>query len=176
MRWLIFLYCLLSFFCFVSCNTNHYYKDESKKKISDEQLIKVNKYLVEKDSELIEAYIKRRNWEMKTTGSGLWYMIYEKGGGNQAQQGKYAEIDYTIELLDGTICYDSDSLGSKKFKIGKGSVESGLEEGILLLREGDKARFIMPPHLAHHLLGDEERIPARATIVYHIELLKISDN
>jgi FKBP-type peptidyl-prolyl cis-trans isomerase len=55
-------------------------------------------------------------------------------------------------------------------------VESGLEEGILLLQEGDKARFIMPPHLAHGLIGDRDKIPARATIIYDLELVSLSDN
>jgi FKBP-type peptidyl-prolyl cis-trans isomerase len=44
-----------------------------------------------------------------------------------------------------------------------------------MLREGDKARFILPPHIAHGLLGDENRIPPRSVIVYEVELLNISD-
>jgi FKBP-type peptidyl-prolyl cis-trans isomerase len=40
---------------------------------------------------------------------------------------------------------------------------------------GDKARLILPPHLAHGLLGDENRIPARSIIVYEIELLDITN-
>jgi len=52
-------------------------------------------------------------------------------------------------------------------------VESGLEEGILLLRVGDKATFIMPPHLAHGLQGDGDRIPARSIIMYDVLLLKV---
>ena len=38
-----------------------------------------NKYLVEKDAEIIGSYAKRRNWDMQTTESGLWYMIYKNG-------------------------------------------------------------------------------------------------
>ena len=63
---------------------------------------------------------------------------------------------------------------SKQFRIGQGGVESGLEEGVLLLlHEGDKATFIMPPHLAHGLPGDGNRIPARSIIVYEVELVKV---
>jgi len=84
-------------------------------------------------------------------------------------------LNYRISLLDGTLCYSSDSLGVKEFAIGHGGVESGLEEGILLLKVGDKARFIMPPFKAHGLLGDMKKIPARSIIVYEIELLKLID-
>jgi FKBP-type peptidyl-prolyl cis-trans isomerase len=59
--------------------------------------------------------------------------------------------------------------------VGKGGVESGLEEGILLLHEGDKARFVLAPHLAHGLIGDENRIPPRSIIIYYIELLAVYD-
>jgi FKBP-type peptidyl-prolyl cis-trans isomerase len=69
-----------------------------------------------------------------------------------------------------------DNDDPKTFLIGQGGVESGLEEGILLLQEGDKARFIMPPHLAHGLIGDRDKIPARATIIYDLELVSLSDN
>jgi len=100
-------------------------------------------------------------------------MILKKGNGDKAEIGRIAEINYKIKLLDGTTCYDSDSLGSKIFTIGSGHVEKGLEEGILYLCEGDRARFIMPPHLAHGLIGDENKIPARAIIIYEAELLSV---
>jgi FKBP-type peptidyl-prolyl cis-trans isomerase len=59
--------------------------------------------------------------------------------------------------------------------LGHSTEESGLEQGILMMQEGDKARFILPPHLAHGLLGDENMIPARSIIVYEVELLDISE-
>jgi FKBP-type peptidyl-prolyl cis-trans isomerase FkpA len=138
-------------------------------------LMEVNRLLVKKDSARIAEYIKNRNWDMIETKTGLWYKIYEKGTGKKSKEGLYATINYNVELLDGTQCYSSDSLGPKRFKIGRGSVESGLEEGILLLKEGDKARFILPPHLAHGLVGDDNRIPARSIIVYDVELLSLDN-
>ena len=41
------------------------------------------------------------------------------------------------------------------------------------MKVGDIAKFILPSHLAFGLLGDEEKIPKRATLVYHVELLTI---
>ena len=148
----------------------------NKKHVNDkESLMKINKYLVEKDREAIESYINRRKWKMKVTETGLYYMIYKKGFGENVKTGNMVTINYEISLLDGTICYKSDSLNPKIFIVGKGGVESGLEQGILLLKQGDKAKLILPPHLAHGLLGDENKIPARSTIVYDIELLKITE-
>jgi FKBP-type peptidyl-prolyl cis-trans isomerase len=38
---------------------------------------------------------------------------------------------------------------------------------------GDRAKFIVPSHLAFGLLGDQNKIPQHATLVYDIELVKI---
>ena len=140
-----------------------------------ENLIRINKYLVGKDDDLIKGYVKRRNWVMQTTQTGLWYMIYERGSGNPVSAGKLLTIKYKVSLLDGTLCYSSDKLGPKKFRAGKGDVETGLDEGIMMLRVGDKARFILPPHLAHGLIGDEDQIPPRAIIVYDLEITQQSN-
>jgi len=172
-------YLLLTYFILLSVFAC---RKEEKRKLSgdeireqQEMLLRVNKYLVKKDIELIENYIERRGWDMEVTESGLFYQIYEHGNGKKALNGKNVTINYVVSLLDGTICYDSENLGTKEFVIGKSNEESGLEQGVLMMRAGDKARFIMPPHLAHGLLGDENRIPARAIIVYEVELLDVSD-
>jgi len=57
--------------------------------------------------------------------------------------------------------------------VGHGGVESGLEEAVLLLHAGDKARIIIPSHLAYGLVGDDDKIPARATLIYEIELIEL---
>jgi FKBP-type peptidyl-prolyl cis-trans isomerase FkpA len=59
--------------------------------------------------------------------------------------------------------------------VGRGGVESGLEEGILLLNEGGRAQFIMPPHLAHGLIGDDNQIPSRSIILYEIEVVEVKN-
>lgn len=163
-------------FLFSFCNRKKSISYKEEKENHDEELIKVNKYLVTKDAEIIEKYVERRNWDMKTTKTGLWYMIYDKGTGEKAETGKIATIYRQVSLLDGTVCYPKDTINPKQFRIGQGGVEQGLEQGILLLREGDKARFILPPHLAHGLIGDQKCIPGRASILYEVELVDISKN
>ena len=140
-----------------------------------QNLVKANRGLVDLDQERISDYVKRHGWKMDKTKTGLWYEIYEHGTGEQASLGKIAHLNYKISLLDGTVCYSSDSTGELRFKIGQGGVESGLEEAILMMKVGDKGRFIMPPHLAHGLIGDQNKIPARSSIVYHAELLKLTN-
>ncbi|HEY4788054.1 MAG TPA: FKBP-type peptidyl-prolyl cis-trans isomerase [Bacteroidales bacterium] len=160
---------------FISCNSRNNEESKKNEPNREETLLRINKYLVGKDTDIIRGYLRRRNWQMETSPTGLWYAIYQKGTGPKAITGKMATLNYKVWLLDGTLCYSSDSLGQKKFRIGKGGVEKGLEEGVLMLHVGDKARFIMPPHLAEGLMGDGDKIPPRSIILYDVELVQISD-
>lgn len=160
----------------ISCD-NNVKKPKSVQEILSykEPLVKVNQILVDRDSEKIADYCKRYKLELAVSKVGLWYKIYHLGKGDSAITGKVANLNYKIMLLDGKLCYTSDSTGIKSFKIGQGGVESGLEIGILKMREGDKAKFILPPNLAWGLIGDEKKIPARSIIIYDVELVKITD-
>ncbi len=166
------IYFILLFSVLAACAHKETYKHKDLSKY-DSVLIRINKFLVKEDQERIQSYIKRKGWHMKQAKTGFWYEIYQHGNGAQAQPGDIATIEYRIELLDGTLCYTSDSLGPKTFKINYGDIESGVHQGIVLMHEGDRAHFIFPPYLAHGLLGDENKIPPRSIIVYDIYLKKI---
>jgi FKBP-type peptidyl-prolyl cis-trans isomerase FkpA len=171
LRYIILIFIIISF----SCNSEEETDKKQGIKHSKESLEEVNKLLVSKDAEQIKSYVDRRGWNMELTESGLWFMIYNEGTGSLIKKGDHISIVFEVWLLNGTLCYSSDELGIKSFVVGSGGVESGLEEGVLMLKNGSKARFILPPHLAHGLIGDENRIPARASIVYDIEIFKIED-
>ena len=138
-------------------------------------LINVNKKLIEKESRDIENWLKRHQLTAENTGTGLRFSLLKKGSGNQAKLGQFATINYKLSLLDGTLCYDSKESGPETFLIGQDHVESGLHEGIQKMHVGDKCVLIMPPHLAHGLLGDDKKIPPLSCIVYEVELLQIKD-
>ena len=148
-------------------------KQEHPKVSQEESLIKANRYLVKTENEEIDNYIARHGWNMKKTPSGLRYMIYQKGSGPLARKGQVAILNYRLMLITGDVLYSSDSTGPLAFEIGHGGVESGLEEALLLLRKGDKARVIIPSHLGHGLLGDQKKIPPRSTVIYDLEIVNL---
>ncbi len=166
---------LLILFLGLSCNPDKHSAQQVKIRNSEmkKPLLKANRGLVNKEKEEIDSYVRRRNWPMELTGSGLRYFIYKKGNGTAAIAGKYAIINYKITLLDGTVCYQSTDK-PERFLIDQDNVESGLHEGIKLLHTGDKAIFILPPHLAHGLIGDQEKIPPMSTIIYDVELISVN--
>lgn len=168
-----FLY-LLIIIAFFSCKNEKPKPSLNQiKRQFNKPLIKVNKHLVQEDIDKINGYCKRRDWKMNITKSGLFYEIYKKTNGDSVKNGDVVIINYKESLLDGKLCYSSDSLGSKSFKSGQGGVEKGLEIGIKLMRKGEKARFIMAPFLAYGLIGDEKKIPPLSIIVYEVELIDI---
>lgn len=144
-------------------------------RLSDEKLIEYNRGVVKTEEQQIEDFLARYQWDVNQTPSGLRYLIYRKGAGRKAGSGMKVSFRYTVKLLNGTLVYSSDSTGEKEFILGHGRVESGLEEGMLLLREGDRAKFIIPSHLAFGLLGDQQKIPPGASLVYDIEIMEFKE-
>lgn len=174
---LFFLSVFLMIVSFSACNKQIEEKDNAAFLQKErEALIKANKYLVKKDAELIEKYLERRNLDLKESGSGLWYKIYRTGKSRKAQLNQVVKLSYTLHLLDGTFCYSGNKDNPKEFLVGKSDVEPGLVEGVLMMNEGDSAKFIIPPHLAYGLIGDQNKIPARATLVYDVKLLSVEEH
>lgn len=144
-------------------------------KLLQESLIQANRNGVKEESQAIDDYIARNHLIMEKSGTGLRYIIDKQGRGRIALPEMKATVTYKISLLDGTICYTSDSLGVKTFIVDHDQVESGLHEGIKLMHEGDRAKFILPSHLAHGLTGDQNKIPSRSPVVYEIELIQLNE-
>lgn len=140
-----------------------------------DKLIEANKIYVKQESDEIDQYVAHKGWNMTKTGTGLRYMIVQKGNGNQAKSGQLAKVNYKISLMDGTVCYSSDSTGAREFVVEGDNVESGLHEGIQYMHVGDKAILILPSHLAHGLIGDENKIPPKASVIYELELLSLKE-
>ncbi len=152
--------------------------EQEQDRLADRQMVRevlegTNIKLLEVEDQEIEDFIRRHGLDLRETGSGLRYGIIEEGDGPEAEHGMTAVIKYRIRLLTGDVIYSSDEDDLKEFRIGRGGVESGLEEGILYLNKGDKAIFIMPAHLAHGFPGDGVKIPKRAAIVYDVELIDL---
>ena len=166
--------CLLAAGLFLeSCRNRPDEKRALEQSQLQEPLIRVNQNLARKESEDIDSYQRRYQLDMQRTGTGLRYHIYTKGAEPLADAEDLATVNFKVFLLDGTLCYSSDSTGSETFTVDRDDVESGLHEGIKMLGKGGKAKFILPSHLAHGLMGDDAKIPSRSPVVYDIELIAL---
>ncbi len=109
------------------------------------------------------------------TASGLRYQILQKGTGKQATKGAGVSVHYKGQLLDGTV-FDSSYKRKQPidFNVGVGQVIAGWDEGIQLLKVGDKARFVIPSDLAYGSAGAGGVIPPDATLIFDVELMAVS--
>ncbi len=138
------------------------------------QIEEVNKKNAKRERLEIAAYVKKNDLQVKKTGTGLEYEIYYEGSGKQAEIEALASIHYSIYLLNDSLLYTSRDKEPARFRIGKSSVETGLHEGILLMKEGDKARMFLPSHLAHGAFGDQKKVPPQTPLLYDIELISLN--
>lgn len=142
-----------------------------------DMLEKANRYLLVQESEQIDDYIERHDMNVIQTGTGLRYQMINQGEGDLIEEGDVVTLEYEVRLLNGKLLYSSKNDGVKTFLVGRGGVESGLEEAVLKLRKNSVAVLILPAHLAHGLLGDGNKIPARAALVYKLKVIdKIDKN
>jgi len=109
-----------------------------------------------------------------TTESGLRYQIIQEGTGAKAEKGQTVSVHYKGQLPDGTV-FDSSYKRNQPidFALGVGQVIKGWDEGISLLKVGDKARFVIPSDLAYGSAGAGGVIPPNATLVFDVELVAV---
>jgi FKBP-type peptidyl-prolyl cis-trans isomerase len=150
-------------------------KDDSQEQ-RDQEMKLLNQYLI--DNGIVE----------EPTESGLYYIPLRTGWGITPKYEDWVEIQYTGELLDGTVfntsyediaerqgIYQEGFLyGPARFQLGYINL-AGLNEGISYMMVGELAKFILPSDLA---LGgvSSGRIPEFSTLVYTIELVAAFDD
>ena len=139
---------------------------------NQDESIRMNATFAAEETEAIDAFLSRRpDWKMSKTGTGLRYFIYDSTKNEQPEVGDIVWVNFTVSLLDNKICYTSKRGEPESFMIEKSDIESGIHEGVQLLAIGERAKFILPSHLAHGLIGDLDQIPPLETVVYDIELV-----
>jgi peptidylprolyl isomerase len=115
---------------------------------------------------------------MTKTESGLQYRDIKEGKGETPVVGQHCVVHYTGWLWeDGAKGKKFDSSVERNspfsFHIGEREVIQGWEEGVSTMKVGGKRELIIPPDLAY---GDREVggvIPAKATLMFEVELLRL---
>ncbi|PWA09282.1 peptidylprolyl isomerase [Flavobacterium laiguense] len=121
-----------------------------------------------------EAKMEKLAAGFEKTESGLRYQFIQKGDGKKAESGKTVAVHYEGSLENGKV-FDSSYPRKKpiEFRLGQGQVIEGWDEGIALLRVGDKARFVIPSELGYGSRGAGGAIPPNATLIFDVELMEV---
>ena len=111
-----------------------------------------------------------------STPTGLKYILVQEGkkGNAIAQAGKNVTVHYTGYFEDGKIFDSSVQRGQPiSFELGKGQVIKGWDEGISLMKVGDKLRLLIPYQLAYGEQGYPGAIPPKANLIFDVELIDV---
>ena len=170
---LLFLCLLLN-----SCNNNETKQidvspktDQENNELIKNQFIKANQQLMQKENDEMDYYAKSHQLNFTRTGSGIRYFVYKPSiKGDSIKDNMQITLNFTLKLMDGTLCYSSKTEGPRTFFVGHEDIESGIHKGLKYLKRGDKAILLIPSPLAHGLLGDFNKIPPQMPIVYDVEV------
>ena len=123
-----------------------------------------------KDLEIVE-----KKWPTaKRTSTSLRTVVLQEGQGETAKPGNTVDVLYSGKLLDGKIFDQSlDPAKPFSFRLGRGLVIDGWEEGLQLMRPGEKRILIVPYELGYGSRGQPPKIPRNATLVFEVELVSI---
>lgn len=90
------------------------------------------------------------------------------------KNGQTVVVHYTGTLDNGTKFDSSRDRGQPfKFKIGKGEVIRGWDEGVAQLSVGQRAKLICSPDFAYGPRGHPGVIPPNATLTFDVELIRL---
>ena len=151
-----------------SCGSNTSSNENTEEVADYGQQIKDNKTL---GREFMEQNAK--NDSVVQTQSGLQYMVLKEGTGAKPGAEDTVTVHYTGKLLDGTV-FDSSVERGEPTSFPLNAVIPGWTEGLQLMSEGAKYRLFIPSELAYGSKGAGDQILPNATLIFDVELIKVT--
>lgn len=143
----------------------------------DVELVDINPNYVVPDDNLLKKYLTKNNiTTAQKQASGLYFVpTVSNPSGTPAKAGTTASVLYTGKLLDGTV-FDASSLHGNtplNFVVGSGSLIAGFDQGVSLMRKGEKATLLIPSALAYGTNGSSPSIAPNTPIIFDIEVVDV---
>jgi FKBP-type peptidyl-prolyl cis-trans isomerase len=150
---------LLILMYFTSCNP-----DKKWKEMEEEEKQAIKDFLTDNDS---------INFELKS--SGLYYHDVKVGTGLLSRTHDTAYVFYTMKFLSGTT--SETNVGTEDtliFPVNEGWLSvKGFDEGVTYMKEGGKAKFLVPSSLAFGSSGTYI-IPSYTPLLFEVELVRLT--
>ena len=132
-----------------------------------------NQSRVERAHQEFDKYLADNKIKASKRDSGLVYVCKKKGSGECPTAGQTITVHYTGRLMDGRVFDSSVERGEPiDFILGEGRVIKGWDEGVALMKKGEKATLVIPFDMAY---GSRQTgiIPPYSNLVFDIEIIDI---
>jgi len=144
------------------------------------ELVDINSSFAVPDDNLIKRYLTKNNiTTAQKQSSGLYFVpTTTNAAGTPVATGKTISVLYTGKLLNGTVFDATSQRGNTpySFVIGPGSQNiTGFDEGISLMRKGEKATLLLPSGLAYGARGStgSNLIGPNTVLVFDVEVTDV---
>ena len=145
-----------------------------KRQAEAKDLIAIKK-IAEENKQKGQAFLSNNAKQagVKTTASGLQYLVLKEGSGKSPKASSTVKVHYEGRLIDNTI-FDSSIARDQPAEFKTSQVIPGWTEGLQLMKEGAKYRFFIPSELAYGQIGSGDVIEPNSTLIFDVELIKIT--
>jgi FKBP-type peptidyl-prolyl cis-trans isomerase len=128
------------------------------------------------EKEILKQYLTKNQMNIKPAAPGLYYFRLKEGSGKKVELGDTVTVNYEGKFLNGKF-FDSTVKRKEPFSFVYGQewqVIEGMEEAIGMMREGEKALFIMRSDLAFGETGSSTGIiPPFTSLIFEVELVSV---
>lgn len=147
-------------------------KEILKQKLLSEQQSKFGEQQSTSTYRDFEIFVKKAYPNAVKTPSGLYYYKTTTTEEAQAMPGSVVKVHYRGSLISGKVFDESYSRKEPlQFPLGAGKVIPGWDEGIALLRKGEKATLIIPSYLAYGSQGIQGVIEPNSALIFDVQLV-----
>ena len=132
-----------------------------------EHFINANRTIAQSEETSINEYVARRKWDMQKLPDGVRLWEYEKGCGPKVNVEDSVHIVYSVEAINGKLIYSDIT---DDYVAGRRQQMIGLDQAVLQLSVGSRAKVILPSNLAYGIGGDGDRIPQSAILIIDVKV------
>lgn len=138
--------------------------------------IKRNKKVNKLEEEAFLELIKNDSTHQYiSSANGFWYTYLKKNKDSNAVlpiKGDQVIYSYSIKDINRQVLYNEEELGERNYLVDKQELITGLQDGLKLMKEGEKVVFLFPSHKAYGYSG-YKKIGINQPLIYTVTLKKI---
>lgn len=152
------------------------FRSEEQYKKEKEEFLKWIEDFGEYEQMVLKRFIEEEDIEVEPVEAGFYYLPVKEGEGKKVELGDLITVHYEGKFLNGKY-FDSTRKRNMPLEFVYGTewqVIEGLEKGIGMMHEGERAIFIFPSEFAFGDKGSTTGIiPPFTSVVFDVEIVKV---